>query len=264
MSCPAARNADCRAFSLIELLVVLAILVLLVAILLPVVTRVRAASRSTKCLANLQQWGQAYQAYLNTNRGAAISEVPEASHLRWWEVLAGYNADVRQSLLCPDARDPELGSKPPNPNGTWIARGSATGAWQCASVFANLASARPAAGPDYLGSYAMNVWTFHHGSGKTPNPYIHFPPRNPDHIPLLGDNIFPYSVPGTRDLVPRNLHAPDKGLGGGLGGYCIDRHQMAVNLVFLDGHAEHVPLAGLWQLRWSENSLSQNVTVPRP
>jgi len=263
MSYPTSRGTRSDAFSLVELLVVLAILVLLVGILLPVVGKVRAASRSTKCLANLQQWGHAYQAYLNTNRGAPISEVRGAGHLRWWEVLAGYTADVRQSLLCPDARDAEPGSKPPNPNGAWIARGSATGAWQWAAVFANLSPARPATGPDYLGSYAMNVWTFHHGSGRTPNPYLHFPPRDPERIPILGDNIFPYSVPGTRDVVPRNLHATEVG-GAGLESYCIDRHQMAVNLVFLDGHAEHVPLPGLWQLRWSENSLPQIVTVPRP
>jgi prepilin-type processing-associated H-X9-DG protein len=39
---------------------------------------------------------------------------------------------------------------------------------------------------------------------------------------------------------------------------------MAVNVVFLDGHGEHVPLAGLWQLKWTENSVPRDVVVPIP
>ena len=31
----------------------------------------------------------------------------------------------------------------------------------------------------------------------------------------------------------------------------MKRHGKAVNVVFLDNHAETVPLSGLWQLKWS-------------
>jgi prepilin-type N-terminal cleavage/methylation domain-containing protein len=44
-----------RAFSLVELLVAIGIITLLLAMLLPVLSRVRHAGRATKCLANLQQ-----------------------------------------------------------------------------------------------------------------------------------------------------------------------------------------------------------------
>lgn len=59
------RSAS-RGYSLIELLIVLGIIVLLLAVFLPAVSRVRESSRSTACLANLQQWGQSYQMYLGS------------------------------------------------------------------------------------------------------------------------------------------------------------------------------------------------------
>jgi len=53
------------AFSLIELLFVIAIIVILVAILLPAISRARASATSTHCLANLHQIGMYLQEYQN-------------------------------------------------------------------------------------------------------------------------------------------------------------------------------------------------------
>ncbi len=52
-----------RAFTLVEILVVIGILSLLLAILLPVLARVRAAGRSSVCLSNLRQLGMAVELY---------------------------------------------------------------------------------------------------------------------------------------------------------------------------------------------------------
>jgi prepilin-type processing-associated H-X9-DG protein len=60
--------------------------------------------------------------------------------------------------------------------------------------------------------------------------------------------------------VPSDLQAP---VGGGIAEHCMDRHQMAVNIAFLDGHAEHVALAGLWNLKWSETYSPHDAVVPR-
>jgi prepilin-type processing-associated H-X9-DG protein len=44
--------------------------------------------------------------------------------------------------------------------------------------------------------------------------------------------------------------------------FCVDRHDRAVNVTFLDGHAERVPLPGLWKLEWNRGFAYRNVVVP--
>src|SRR3569833_2340049 len=57
------------AFTLVELLVVIGIVVLLIAILLPALSVARANSRAVACLSNLRQMAVAAQAYCNDNGG---------------------------------------------------------------------------------------------------------------------------------------------------------------------------------------------------
>ncbi len=56
-----------RAFTLLELLVVLAIIVILIALLIPAVAGARAHGQATACLANLRQLGNVWWYYLQEN-----------------------------------------------------------------------------------------------------------------------------------------------------------------------------------------------------
>src|SRR4029078_833329 len=58
-----------RGFTVMELLVVTAILVVLAAILLPVLARTREAARQTHCASNLCQIGKAIQSYVDDHEG---------------------------------------------------------------------------------------------------------------------------------------------------------------------------------------------------
>src|SRR5690554_6061596 len=60
---------QCRGFTLIEVLVVVAIIALLVAVLLPSLARARSSTRVAVCLSNLHQFGIALQMYESENRG---------------------------------------------------------------------------------------------------------------------------------------------------------------------------------------------------
>jgi len=57
-----------RAFTFIELMVVLAVITILTALLLPALTRTREIGRSTVCLGNLHQIGIALQIYVQENQ----------------------------------------------------------------------------------------------------------------------------------------------------------------------------------------------------
>jgi prepilin-type N-terminal cleavage/methylation domain-containing protein len=58
-----------RAFSLIELLVVISIITLLTGLLLPALSRTRSIARQTVCQSRLRQWGLAFESYAVENDG---------------------------------------------------------------------------------------------------------------------------------------------------------------------------------------------------
>jgi prepilin-type N-terminal cleavage/methylation domain-containing protein len=58
-----------RAFTLVELLVVIGIIAVLVGLLMPTLTRARERARRTVCMSNLRQIGQAIHLYANENKG---------------------------------------------------------------------------------------------------------------------------------------------------------------------------------------------------
>ncbi len=85
-------------------------------------------------------------------------------------------------------------------------------------------------------------------------------------LPLFADSIWVDASPQDTDAVPASLQTGSSTLDPNdqLGRFCIDRHLGAVNVSFTDGSARTVRLAQLWQLQWSRNFFSTNVTVNAP
>jgi prepilin-type N-terminal cleavage/methylation domain-containing protein len=64
-----AHRSPCRAFTLVELLVVIGIIAILVAMLLPALNRARVAAKIVACQSNLKQMGAALEMYLGESKG---------------------------------------------------------------------------------------------------------------------------------------------------------------------------------------------------
>jgi prepilin-type N-terminal cleavage/methylation domain-containing protein/prepilin-type processing-associated H-X9-DG protein len=261
MAGPGKRNravhASARGFSLVELLVVIGIIGLLLALLLPVVGAVRRASHATKCLANLQQWAQAYQMYLNSNRGRSfiLADPPDEANSRhtplmWFEVLRPYHPDLGDSLLCPEADDPAN-----------IDPRDAFHAWGPQAFFD---APNPVRGP-YTSSYGFNSWLYHPATEADRMPqHLRLPTREADRIPLVFD-CARLDIP-PMDTDPPALFgvAPANGAkAGAMRWVAMERHKDGVNVAFLDGHADHVSAPMLWELKWSEQFTPRHVTVQR-
>lgn len=107
-----------RGSSLIELMVVAAIVAVLAAVLLPAARAVRGSAQRAQCLSNLRQIGVAMQTYLSDNRGwyptSRQEGVPGAygSYRHWFEQfqdgLDGTDRDRNGSL---DRRDLAAGGR---------------------------------------------------------------------------------------------------------------------------------------------------------
>jgi prepilin-type N-terminal cleavage/methylation domain-containing protein/prepilin-type processing-associated H-X9-DG protein len=75
--CPKCLEEACRrakeGFTLVELLVVIALIAILAALLLPVLSRSKESAKSTKCISNLRQFGLSAQMYWNDNDGQTFA-----------------------------------------------------------------------------------------------------------------------------------------------------------------------------------------------
>ena len=247
-----------RAFTLIELLVVVAIIALLIAILLPALGRVRGRANTVVCLTNVRATAQALRLYMQAYNAMLLpggNGGPNGS----WDYQLFSNSLTRNQFsgsngkgdsgdkmrVCPET--PRI-DKP-----TAAVLGAANKQWMC--FFNNEGSS---------GSYGFNAFLF----GPSAYPTASAPKGVASNFyRVKGSNTNEGSMPAfadaaVHDLDPLPTDTPAPGLepsslsgasphAGGMENVCINRHSRAVNVVFLDAHAETPGLGQLWTLHWS-------------
>jgi len=230
-------------FTLIELLVVISIIAVLMSILMPVIGKAKSSAKAVVCMHQLHQWGLIWKLYTEDNRGFFIDSP------YWFEELRPYykNPKIR---LCPMA--------------TKTAEEGGRGAFQAwggtYSEFPDL---------DYWGSYGLNQWVgLDTGGGrseeklwKTPNI------KEAAYVPMFMDcckyeNVCPYVTdqPPQYDGDFLQSGANDDEMKR----VCINRHNMAINIVFVDFSVRRVKLKELWELRWHRDWAKDLATYGLP
>jgi prepilin-type N-terminal cleavage/methylation domain-containing protein/prepilin-type processing-associated H-X9-DG protein len=89
-----------KAFTLVELVVVIAIIALLMGILLPALNRARATAQRVVCMAMLRSFGQANMAYATSSNGKFVpfSRAPEGDNHTGWDERWPENRTFRKIL----------------------------------------------------------------------------------------------------------------------------------------------------------------------
>lgn len=191
------------AFSLVELLVVVAILALMASVLLPALAHAQDKARATQCLSNLRQWNVALSLYLYENedyiprRGQGVQPLflidrPED----WFNALPPMIDLPRYQSLATNAAIPQPEDR---------------------TIFV-CPKAKPAGASNFL-SYAMNIYV---------SPWIRPMPHRLDEIPQPGAVAFLADGPGgysstVPSAKPYSVQA---------------RHVERANVAFLDGHVQ--------------------------
>lgn len=83
-----------RAFTLVELLVVISIIAVLITILLPALGSVRRSAQQTACLSNMRQLEMAHWAYTADNKGLMLGTSHGGTNASWIETLRAYDGGL--------------------------------------------------------------------------------------------------------------------------------------------------------------------------
>src|SRR5688572_12598528 len=166
-----------RAFTLVELLVVIGIIAIMLGILLPTISKARKAAQATQCLSNLRQLHMSTATYMQMSKNRCFPYYGGSTNILWQAIILPYvnqragkfdiystNAttaaevakmQINESVyFCPTAReglaDGAISGGP--------ASGGAFNAWgvkwgSTASAFTN----------GMMGSYGFNGWLYRHG-----------------------------------------------------------------------------------------------------
>jgi prepilin-type processing-associated H-X9-DG protein len=248
---------------LIELLVVIAVIALLMAILLPVLGRVRQQAKALQCRANLRQWGHIISMYVQDNEG----HLPRGRTGGMWFLRGSAPSeenpekpsicnpvDTRGVACCPVAVRPGA-VKPLGGNTVHEGIEGVFESWRVAYVRGGTLEAwqiiRP--GPPFAGSYGFNQWLTwsHFRLSQRIMPQALgadvFALRERAQIPLLLDCAIPYAQPQADHIPPPK---PSAWGVSEMGRFCIDRHDGQVNGLFLDWSVRRIGLKELWTLKW--------------
>lgn len=228
-----------KAFTLLEVLVVIVLIGLLMTFLVPSLARIKKQAQAVGCKSNLKQWGVWTLMYTTEHDGDMWTDTGD-----WMGVLQPYYDDVDEIRCCPSAVKPSE-----DPSDEY--RGSVDTMWGVEG--------------EYWGSYGFNRWV---SSPRNVSVYFwqsaHV--ENANQIPVFLDSTLWHALPKHTDPIPETVNGdysavPVNAVDCQMWRFCIDRHNWAVNGTFLDGSVREIELHKLWDQKWHRRFIAQNYSV---
>jgi type II secretory pathway pseudopilin PulG len=245
------------AFTLVELMAVVAMVTILAALLLPALSSAKRRAQETNCRGNLRQLTLASYMYAADSGSHASYNHPNRPDILW--MGSDYYSKVGKIFICPTAPAPS----PVPPHDVW---GAADHAW----VWGDGRSVNDIVTNPVPGSYALNGWLYDRATfGGAAHPELLMSKQSliqkPSQTPVFVDAMWVDLWPLETDLPCTDLYHGR--LDTGMTRCTIARHGGSassaprnfdirqrlpglVNIGVADGHVQSVPLEELWNWNW--------------
>jgi prepilin-type processing-associated H-X9-DG protein len=225
---------------------VISIISLLMAILLPALSKAKGQAKDTVCRSNLRQWGLWFAMYNDDHGGrfpggshATPGSYDELGPERWVKALKAYHKNDYDVFVCPAATKPQTEGGN-HPNAAWGILPQ--GAWFVEGMYGSYGLNWNIYNPD-LSHIKIHRWT-----GKMFWRHRDF--KNAFQVPLMMDCAWVHCGPLDTDAPPSYSGEMPTWPADDIQRACLDRHGGAINSAFVDSSVRKVGLQQLWMLKW--------------